>query len=64
MTESDICKNFIIENLDVNLNIGYSHTRVPFIMFPILSIILNSVVIVYSYIRKDKNSREKYMNII
>lgn len=56
--ESHICENFTDE-VNKNLNIGYSHSAAPFIIIPTLTVFLN-IVIVATHIRKKlKNKREK-----
>lgn len=53
----EVCKNF--ENLDKDsYNIGYAHTKVPFIIFPCISIVLN-LIIILTYVRRTCDQRRK-----
>jgi hypothetical protein len=65
MGEGSLCyKSFQLhENINRELNIGYSHSALPFIIIPSFSILLNGGVIASKFIRKKKTSREEY-NII
>ncbi len=62
MGESSLCyKSFQLhENIKRELNIGYSHSALPFIIIPSLSILLNGGVIASKFIKKKKTSREEY----
>ena len=60
MVESSICKSYERNDIDPKLNIGFSHTPLPFIIIPSLSILLNGGVLASKFFRKKKTTREEY----
>lgn len=53
-----VCVNFKDTNTYQDYNIGYAHTRLPFILFPCISIFLN-LIIILTYIRRTCYSKKK-----